>query len=171
VNLVKHPPDLEVIIDVLSSDAVKVTPGNEIRLLHWGGEHNLNATVRVVEPAAFTKISALGVEEQRDNVIGDLELNQNSASRLGDGYRVEAEIVVWKEENVLQVPAAALFRLEGKWAVFVIENDLARIRSLQIGRRNALSAEVIDGLQAGENVIVYPSDLVADGVKVSRAKM
>lgn len=163
---VGNPRDLEVIVDVLSTDAVKVSPGDEIRLVHWGGDKILKAKVRVVEPAAFTKISALGVEEQRVNVLGDFENMDESAARLGDGYRVEAEIVVWQSDNVLQVPTAALFRIEGRWCVFVIEQGVARQRIIEVGHRNPLMGEVLSGLTEGDRVVVYPSDLVKDGVRV-----
>jgi HlyD family secretion protein len=167
---VGNPRDLEISVDVLSNDAVKISPGNEMRLLHWGGESKLSAQVRVIEPAAFTKISALGVEEQRVNVIGDFRETDEGAMRLGDGYRVEAEIVVWRGEQVLQVPTSALFRVEGNWCVFVVQQNQARSRIVQIGKRNALFAEVLDGLQEGDIVINYPSDLIHDGVTVSIKK-
>ena len=159
--------DLEIMVDVLSSDAVKVQPGNEIRIVHWGGMQPLAAAVRVVEPAAFTKISALGVEEQRVNVIGDFrEQSRAEGKRLGDGYRVEAEIIVWDEENILQVPTAALFRESGEWCVFVVREGRVQRQVIQIGQRNQLMAEVLGGLEPASEVVIYPSDLVKDGVKV-----
>ncbi|MBX3417939.1 MAG: HlyD family efflux transporter periplasmic adaptor subunit [Pirellulaceae bacterium] len=161
---VGNPQDLEVVIDVLSTDAVKIVPGNEIRLLHWGGDETLSATVRVVEPAAFTKISALGVEEQRVNVIGDFHEQITGVKSLGDGYRVEAEIVIWQHDDVVQVPTAALFRSRGRWNVFVVEENRAVQRGVEIGHRSTAFAEVISGLQPGELVVIYPSDQVADGV-------
>lgn len=159
--------DLEIVVDVLSSDAVKVQPGNEIRIVHWGGPQPLSASVRVVEPAAFTKISALGVEEQRVNVIGDFrERSEDEGQRLGDGYRVEAEIVVWDKEDILQVPTAALFREAGEWCVFTVQEGRARRFVVKVGQRNQTSAEILGGLEAGAVVVTYPSDLVQDGVLV-----
>ncbi len=158
--------DLEIVVDVLSSDAVKIAPGDEMRLNHWGGDQSLSAKVRVVEPAAFTKISALGVEEQRVNVIGNFEAEQKNAGRLGDGYRVEAEIVIWKKDDVLQIPTAALFRTGAEWCAFVIDNGVVKKRTLEIGQRNELQAEVLSGLDKGTPVIIYPSDLVKDNISV-----
>jgi HlyD family secretion protein len=155
---VGNPRDLEVIVDVLSTDAVRISKGDEIRLVHWGGDKSLKAKVRIVEP----------VEEQRVNVLGDFEDIDESATRLGDGYRVEAEIIVWQSQDVLQVPTAALFRFDGRWCVFVIEAGVARQRTIQIDHRNALMAEVVGGLEIGDQVIVYPSDLVNDGVAVEK---
>jgi HlyD family secretion protein len=164
---VGDPNDLQIVVDVLSSDAVKIQPGNEIRIVHWGGQQPLAATVRVVEPAAFTKISALGVEEQRVNVIGDfLDHSRDEGRRLGDGYRVEAEIVVWDEENVLQVPTAALFRESGQWCVFTVKQGKAQQQVVQIGQRNQLMAEVREGLEADSEVVIYPSDQVKEGLAV-----
>ncbi len=169
---VGDPHDLEIVVDVLSSDAVKIRPGNEVRLVHWGGTQPLSASVRVVEPAAFTKISALGVEEQRVNVIGDFRSESSEfESRLGDGYRVEAEIVVWDEENVLQVPTAALYREAAEWCVFTVQDGIAHRQVVQIGQRNQLMAEVLGGLEAGAEVVVYPSDLVAEGIPVKTTRV
>jgi HlyD family secretion protein len=137
-----------------------------MRLLHWGGAQSLEAIVRVVEPAAFTKISALGVEEQRVNVIADFRKLDETAVGLGDGYRVEAEIVVWSGESVLKVPTSALFRIEGAWCVFVVEQGIAKKRLIEIGQRNSSVAEVLEGLQEGESVIDYPSDLIKHGGSV-----
>ena len=161
---VGNPNDLEISIDVLSSDAVKILPGNGMRLLHWGGDHSLAVQVRVVEPAAFTKISALGVEEQRVNVIGDFRQLDQVTARLGDNYRVEAEIIVWEQQDVLKVPTSALFRVNGNWCVFVIESGAAKQRQIKLGQRNSWEAEVLGGLQAGETIVDYPSDLIRDGV-------
>lgn len=163
---VGNPQDLEVVVDVLSTDAVKVRPGHTIRLVHWGGDEPLAAKVRVVEPAAFTKLSALGVEEQRVNVIGDFVSSSLGKIPLGDGYRVEAEIVIWNAEDVVMVPTSALFRSDREWNVFVVVGDQARHRAVQIGRRNSQAAEVLAGLEPGEFVVIYPSDMVVDGAKV-----
>ncbi len=164
---VGDPTDLEVVVDVLSSDAVKITEGTDVRLERWGGEETLNGTVRLVEPAAFTKLSALGVEEQRVNVIIDLVEPVEERKTLGDGYRVEARIVVWREADVAKVPSAALFREQGEWAVFVVdESRLARLTHVQLGKQNDEYAQVVGGLNAGDTVVMHPSDKLDDGVKI-----
>lgn len=168
---VGDPNDLEIVIDVLSTDAVKIQPGAPLRLVHWGGSESLEAQVRVVEPAAFTKTSALGVEEQRVNVIADfLGDPQTRKGGLGDGYRVEAEIVIWDEENVLQVPSGALFRNGTEWFVFQVEQGRAVQRPVKIGQRNQSVAQVLEGLEVGAEVVIYPSDMVRDGVAVAPKK-
>jgi len=158
---------LEVEIDVLSSDAVQIRPGAKVYLEQWGGENPLVASVRLVEPSAFTKISALGVEEQRVNVIADFADPVDSRATLGDGYRVEARIVVWENDDVLRVPTSALFREGEDWSVFVVENERAVQRGVKLGRRNNLEAEVLDGLRDGQKVVMYPSDKIEDGVAVT----
>ena len=158
--------DLEIVVDVLSSDAVKIKKGDEMRLEHWGGDKPLTAKVRTVEPAAFTKISALGVEEQRVNVIGDFRDPSEAVAKLGDGYRVEARIVIWESDSVLRVPASALFRDGQSWAVFKVVDDHVEQQTIKIGKRNELFAEVIEGLDANSQVVVYPNDQVRDGVKI-----
>lgn len=158
--------DLEIEIDVLSSDAVKIEPGAMVRLEHWGGGFPLLGSVRLVEPAAFTKISALGVEEQRVNIVVDFEDDPDKRSSLGDGYRVEARIVVWKQNSVLKVPANALFRQGKEWAVFRVENGRATLRKVRIGQNNGLEAEVIEGLAENDLVVAHPSDKIADGIAV-----
>jgi len=160
------PTHLEVEVDVLSSDAVKIRPGTAAYLEQWGGDRPLRAVVRRVEPAAFTKISALGVEEQRVNVILDLDEPLENRRSLGDGFRVEARIVIWEADRVLQLPTGALFRHANDWAVFVVRDGVADLRTVQIGHRNSLAAEIQAGLQEGEQVILHPSDQVTDGVTV-----
>jgi HlyD family secretion protein len=154
---------LEVRVDVLSTDAVRIEPGMPILLEEWGGPGALRATVRTVSPNAFTHVSALGVEEQRVNVIGDLV---SSSPRLGEGYRVEARIVTWERPDVLRVPGSALFRRGGGWAAFVVDAGRAHLRTVTVGHRGESDAEVLGGLTSGERVILYPSDRVGDGVKV-----
>ena len=134
-------------------------------LKRWGGDP-LNGIVRLVEPVGFTKISALGVEEQRVLVIVDITSPPQNWSRLGDGYRVEAEFILWQGDNVLQVPVSALFRVQEEWAAFVVVDGRARLRSVKIGRRGSLAAEVLSGLEENEVVITHPGDTVADGVRV-----
>lgn len=157
------PDSLEIVVDLLTTDAVKVKPGALMLVDDWGGEDELEARVRLVEPSAFTKVSALGVEEQRVNVIADFAAPQ---PRLGDGYRLEAHVVVWEGDDVLKVPSSALFRHGGEWSVFVVDNGTARRRSVEIGHGNPIEREVLGGLEEGETVILHPSDLVADGVRV-----
>ena len=154
---------LEVVADLLSADAVQVPREAPILIEGWGGE-TLHGRVRLVEPSAFTKVSALGVEEQRVNVIGDL-LHQPPA--LGDRYRVEMRIVIWSADSVLTVPASALFRAGEGWRVFVVEQGRARSRDVTVGHRTPLDAEITGGVREGEIVIRYPSDRVSDGVRVA----
>ncbi|MBX7168632.1 MAG: HlyD family efflux transporter periplasmic adaptor subunit [Pirellulales bacterium] len=162
------PADLEVEIDVLSSDAVKMRVGTRIILEQWGGDHPLNATVKRIEPSAFTKISALGVEEQRVYVVGDLNDTLEDRSALGDGFRVEARIVIWESPQVLLVPTSALFRQGEEWAVFCVADGRAQTRVVKIGHRNALQAEVVEGLREGDTVIVHPGDSIKDQIRVQR---
>jgi HlyD family secretion protein len=157
------PASIELVIDVLSTDAVRIRPGARVLVEDWGGDGALEARVRSVEPSGFTKISALGVEEQRVNVIGDLA-EPNPA--LGDGFRFEARIVVWEGADVVQVPASALFRHGGAWSVFTVDGDRARRREVSLGRRGGFAAEIREGLAPGEEVVLYPSDRLADGVRI-----
>jgi len=157
---------LEVEVEVLSVDAVKMAPGTEVELVRWGGEKPLVGRVRVVEPSGFTKISALGVEEQRVNVICDLVSPIETRPTLGDAYRVEARIVVWENPDVLLVPAGALYRREGAWRTFVVEGNRARERTLTVGRSNGVFTEITEGLRADERVVVYPGDKVVEGRRV-----
>lgn len=166
---VGNPADLEIVIDVLSTDAVQVQPGNPVILEHWGGERPLMAEVRRVEPAAYTKVSALGVEEQRVNVIADFREPQGEWGRLGDQFRVEARIVVWKGEQVTQVPTSALFRNQEEWAVFVVRGQQIFRQNVVIGKRNQTMAEIVEGLEPEQRVVIYPSDLLRDGTRVTFA--
>jgi HlyD family secretion protein len=158
---------IEVVVEVLSADAVKMLPGARVVLERWGGDTPLEARVRVVEPGGFTKISALGVEEQRVRVVADIVSPEPLWQRLGDGYRVEAVFVLWEGERVLQAPASALFRSNGGWAVFVVDGGLARRRTVEVGRRSATAAEIVAGLAAGELVVAHPDDTVSDGKAVT----
>lgn len=132
----------------------------------WGGAEVLRGAVERIEPQAFTKISALGVEEQRVNVIGALPA---VPAGLGAEYRIDAAIVVWDQSDVLTVPASALFQREGRWQVFTVEGARAQLRSIETGQRNRDYVQVLDGLEAGAEVVVFPSDLVRDGVRVAVA--
>ncbi len=160
------PRDLEVEVDVLSSDSVKVKPGALVRFEHWGGDHPLAGRVRLVEPSGFTKVSALGVEEQRVNVVADFADDPDERAALGDGYRVEARIIVWQQPDVLQVPASALFRQDDQWAVFKVAGGRAHLTPVEVGHNNDLAAEVLTGVAPGDIVITHPSDKVVDGVTV-----
>jgi HlyD family secretion protein len=163
---VGDPADLEVRVEVLSRDGVAARPGAPVLLERWGGEGVLNARVRLVEPAAFTKVSALGVEEQRVNLIADFTDPSERRTGLGDGYRVEARIVVWEANDVPKAPTGALFQRDEGWRVFVVEGGRARLRVVEAGRSNGVETQVIGGLEPGERVIVYPGDRVTDGVRV-----
>lgn len=157
------PTRLEIVVDLLSTDAVKVRAGMPVLLEGWGGDKPLRARVRVVEPYGFTKISALGVEEQRVNVVADFV---DPPGPLGDGYRVEAKIVIWNSESALKIPVSALFRRGEAWAIFVVENGRAKLREVRIGHRGALEAEVLQGLRPGETVIRHPSNEISQGTRV-----
>ncbi|TWT32546.1 putative efflux system component YknX [Posidoniimonas corsicana] len=160
------PTDLEVEIDVLSSDAVRVRPGARVLLEHWGGDNTLEGRVRLVEPAGFTKISTLGVEEQRVNVIVDLVDDPAARQQLGDGFRVEARIVTASADDALVAPTSALFRSGGDWVVFKVVDGLAVQTPVDVGKQNDLLAEVLSGLSEGDRVILHPSDRVRDASAV-----
>jgi len=164
---VGDPADLEVEIDVLSRDAVRIPPGAKVLLEDWGGGEPLTARVRVVEPAAFTKVSSLGVEEQRVYVVADFVDPPENRPALGDAYRVEARIVVWEADNVLKVPSGALVRDGERWAVFAVAGGRVELRPLRIGQRNATEAQVLEGLAEGEQVIQYPSDRIRPGIRAA----
>ena len=182
---VGEPGAIEVVADVRSSDAVSLRPGMAIRVRRWGGEGELEGRVTRVEPGGFTKVSALGVEEQRVNVVGELTGGLAGAgaegsdpgveraetglltSRLGDGYRVDLEFETWRGENVRQIPAASLFRLDGGWAVFVVgEGNRADQREIRIGHASGRFTQVLEGLEAGERVILNPDERIEQGVRV-----
>ena len=155
---------LEVVIELLSSEAMKVSPGMAVRLEGYGGDAPLRARVRLVEPLAFTKVSALGVEEKRTNVVADLI---DPPGALGHGYRVNAQIVIWRSERATKVPESALFRCgDGAWCAFVIEGARARLRRVRVGRRNALEAEVLGELEPGDRVVRHPGNDLSDGARV-----
>lgn len=160
------PKDLEVVVQVLSRDAVQIRVGADAYLEQWGGEKPLRARVRRVEPAGFTKISALGVEEQRVNVLLDFVDPLELRSMLGDNFRVESRIVVWEKDNVVKAPAGALYRHNGDWAVFRVEHGIARETIIKVGRINPLEAEILEGLSTNDQVILHPGDRVKDGVRV-----
>lgn len=156
--------DLELVIDVLSTDAVRIQAGAPILLERWGGAHTLQARVRLVEPSAFTKVSALGIEEQRVNVIGDFV---EPPGALGDGYRVEARIVVWESASSLTVPTSALFRCREAWCVFVAADGKAQRRQVEIGQWSDVAVELLQGLSEGESVILHPAEQLDDGRRIA----
>jgi HlyD family secretion protein len=167
---VGDPNDIEAEIELLSSDAVGVQAGAEVSIEQWGGDVPLRGKVSVVEPGGYTKISALGVEEQRVKVRVDFLDPLPPVRTLGDRYRVEARIVTWRGENVLQVPTGALFRRGGDWMTFVLDGSIARQTKVEIAHNNGTAAEVRSGLTAGQRVIVHPPDTIADGAGVTAAR-
>lgn len=172
---VADPHALELVVDVLTSDAIQIEPGAPVEVRQWGGDLPLNGRVRMVEPSAFTKVSALGVEEQRVNVIIDLGSRSDASDNpqmksLGDGFRVEVGIVVWEGHDVLKIPVSALFRAEHRWAVWVVEGGVATLRTIEVGRREGLEVEVVAGLEQGEQVVIHPSDAVKEGVEVDASE-
>ncbi|MCC6874386.1 MAG: efflux RND transporter periplasmic adaptor subunit [Sandaracinaceae bacterium] len=161
------PQHLEIAVDVLTSDAVNIQNGAPVVIERWGGERPLRGRVRMVEPSAFTRISALGVEEQRVNAVIDLDSPYEEWRSLGDGYRVEARIIVWGEDDVLSVPASAVFRSGDGWAVYYAADGVASLRRVQAGRRNGVLVQIEQGLAEGDRVIAHPSDRVVDGVAIA----
>ena len=161
------PTDIEVVVEVLSRDGAAIAPGTPVDLEQWGGGEPLKAKVRLVEPAAFTKISALGVEEQRVNVVADLLTPPEQRRNVGDNFRVEARIIVWESRDALKVPAGALFRKGDQWAAFVVAEGRARLRMVKAGRSSGTETQVLEGLKAGEEVILYPGSRVRDGQRVT----
>ncbi len=162
------PRDLEIVAELLSTDAVQIEAGAPAMIEDWGGPGDLRARVQRVEPFGFLKISALGVEEQRVNVILDLLDPPEAWASLGHGFRVEPRIEVWRGEDVISAPVAALFRREGRWACFVVENGRARLREVEIGQANGVEAEILSGLEPGEQLVLYPSERIEDGIGVTQ---
>jgi HlyD family secretion protein len=160
------PHDLEIVVDLLSTDMVKVKPGAEAHIEGWGGPGILNARVRRIDPAGFTKVSALGIEEQRVNAILDLTDPKEKWKALGHDFRVFVRITVWQSDDTLTVPLSALFRRGRDWAVFKVEDGKAKIVTVEIGERNTERAQLLSGLAEGDKVIIHPSDKVSDGVSV-----
>lgn len=160
------PADIEIEAEILSRDAVTIRPGDEARIEQWGGDPPLRARVRRIEPAAFTKISALGVEEQRVYVLADLIDPPEAAKALGDRYRVEVRVAVWHSDDTLAVPAGALFREGSEWKTYIYQNGSAKLATLQAGRSDGRFTEVLSGLSAGDKVLLHPPDNVQDGSAV-----
>ena len=161
---VGDPGDLEIVVDLLSADAVKVEPGMPMLLTGWGRDSVLTGRVRRVDPSGFTKISALGVEEQRVNIVGDLAA---AAPSLGDRFRIDVQVVLWQSDSVLKVPSSALFRRGDGWALFVVEKGRARERQVTIGHESSTESEVLHGVAQGDRIIRHPTDQVRDGVRVT----
>jgi HlyD family secretion protein len=155
--------DLEVVVDLLSADAVRVAVGSPIRVTGWGGDGTLAGRVTRVDPAAFTKVSALGVEEQRVNVVGSLD---SVPGTLGHRFRVDVRVVLWSGDSVLTVPSSALFRRGDQWSVFRIENGRARERPVRVGHESSADSEILEGLSPGDQVVRHPTDRIQDGVRV-----
>ncbi len=160
------PVQLEIVVDLLSMDAVRVEPGQSAYIRNWGGDAPLDARVQRVEPFGFTKVSALGIEEQRVNVVLDLVSPETQWERLGHGYQVDVAIVLWSSDEALKIPLTALFRNGKAWAVFVREDGRAVARDVEVGHRTASEAEILGGLAAGDEIVVYPSEGVAPGVSI-----
>ncbi len=160
------PADIEVVVEVLSRDGAAIPPGTKVEFEQWGGTEPLMGRVRLVEPAAFTKVSALGVEEQRVNVIADLVTPPEQRSNVGDNFRVEAKIIVWEAADALKVPAGALFRQGDHWAAFVMSEGRAHLRTVKAGRSSGTETQVLEGLKPGETVILYPGSRVKEGQRV-----
>lgn len=160
------PRRLEIVADLLSTDAVRVKPGARAAIEEWGGQKALEARVRRIEPAGFTKISALGVEEQRVNVILDFMDPAAAWASLGDAYRVEVRIVVWEAKDVVTVPTSALFRQGADWAVYVVDGDRARRTLVTLGRQTGQDAEVVSGLIEQTRIVLHPGDALTDGARV-----
>ncbi|MBL4646584.1 MAG: RND transporter [Hyphomicrobiales bacterium] len=161
---VGDPSKLEIVVDLLSEDAVRIRPGGIVRISGWGGgrdgDGEFQAVVRRVEPAAFTKISSLGIEEQRVNIVLDID---RAPDALGHGYRLLAHLVVWSKDDALTVPIAALFRSGGDWAVFAVDGGRVELRQIKLGQMNATQAQVLSGLSVNDQVVLYPNDVLEDG--------
>jgi HlyD family secretion protein len=161
------PSRIEVVSDLLSTDAVRVSPGQPVHIVQWGGGHALEGKVRRVEPSGFMKVSALGVEEQRVNVIIDFLDPATAGRALGDGYRVEVQIVVWREDNVVTAPVGSLFRSGDGWAAFAVTDTRAARRPIELGHRNDEFGEILNGLQPGDTVVLHPPDTLTDGARIT----
>jgi HlyD family secretion protein len=160
-----EPGRIEIVADFLSTDAVRIQPGAPVLIEGWGGGEPLKGRVRRIEPAGFMKVSALGVEEQRVNVLIDFE-NPSAATRLGDAFRVEVRVVVWQEENVVKAPVGSLFRRGNDWGAFVINGEQVHLVTTELGQRNDEDAQIIKGVSPGQTVVLHPPDTLTDGARV-----
>ncbi|MBZ0113645.1 MAG: HlyD family efflux transporter periplasmic adaptor subunit [Thermoanaerobaculia bacterium] len=163
--------DLEVVADYLSSDAVQMSPGMPATLNQWGGDEVLTGRIRRIEPAGFLKVSALGVEEQRVNVVIEFDAPEAAGRVLGDGYRVEVQVVTWQTEDALTIPTNCLFRHDAGWATFLVENGKASLVPVEVGHRNPLTAEVLNGVDEGATVIAHPAEAIDEGTKVTAREL
>jgi HlyD family secretion protein len=163
---VADPSQLEGVVDLLTTDAVRVRPGTPVEIIGWGGDRRLPGRVRELEPSAFTRPSALGVDEQRVNVIVAFGEPKEQWQALGVGYHIEVRLILWASDAVTQVPLGAVFRQGSGWACYVLDNGVARLRSIEVGHRGETSVETTSGLELGDAVIVHPGDRVQDGVRV-----
>jgi HlyD family secretion protein len=163
---VGDPTDLEIVVDLPSNETVRIAERAPVVIEAWGGDKPLSGTVRRIEPSAFTKVSALGIEEQRVNVLIDLDDPPQARPALGHGFRVLARVVVYEAHDIVLVPAAALFRAGRDWAVFVSHEERAHMRRIEIGANDGRFAEVQSGLSEGDTVVLYPSDKVTDGIRI-----
>lgn len=158
---------LEIKVDLLSTDAVQIEKGTKVRIKRWGSDVVLNGIVKMIEPSGYTRISALGVEEQRVPVIVDILSPHRDWEQLGDGYRVVTEFITWQDDGVLQVPSSSLFRTSGdQWALFVVDDGIARLRNVETGYQSGLHTQIIEGLQEGESVITHPDERIENEVRV-----
>jgi HlyD family secretion protein len=157
---------LEIVSDLLSTDAVRVSPGDAVSIEQWGGNEPLEGRVRRVEPSGFMKVSALGVEEQRVNVIIDFA-DEVESVRIGDGYRVEVRIEIWRDAAALKVPVGSLFRRGEDWATFLVDHNRARLQPVHLGQRNDREGQVLKGLSEGQTVVLFPPDTLSDGARVA----
>ena len=160
-----EPGRSEIVADFLSTDAVRIQLGAQVLIEGWGGSEPLHGRVRRVEPAGFMKVSALGVEEQRVNVLIDFD-DPSAAKRLGDGYRVEVRVVIWREDDVVKVPVGGLFRRGNDWAAFLVDGEQVRLQPVLLGQRNDEEAQVTKGLSPGQTVVLHPPDTLTDGARV-----
>lgn len=162
------PKDLEIVVELLSFDAVKVLPGQRVIIHNWGGDKPLQGQVSKIEPIGFTKVSALGIEEQRVNVIVALQSEFEQWFRLGHGYQLDVDIVLWENSDVIAIPLTALFRVGEDWAIYVVVKERAIQRVVKVGQRNTFKAEILSGLEVGEWLIPHPNDQIAEGIMVSQ---
>lgn len=158
---------LEIQVDLLSMDAVRVRPGMRVEIARWGGDTDLQGEVRRVEPGGFMRVSALGVDEQRVPVMVRITSPRDDWQQLGDGYRIEARFILWEGDDVIHIPTSALFRSDDQWTVFVVEDGRARLRAVETGRRSGLRTQITDGLETGETIITHPGDRIAEGIRVA----
>ncbi len=161
-----QPDDLELVVDLLSSNVVRLSEGASAYVERWGGDNALLAKIRRIEPSAFTKVSALGIAEQRVRVLLDILSPADERPTLGDGFRVFVRVIEWQNDDALQVPISALFRDGDDWTVFRVQEGQALITKVSIGQRNSSVAQILDGISEGDTVITHPSDRVSDGIEI-----